>query len=162
MRITEMDLLFAYNGWANARVLKAAQTLSEDDLVRTDIVSVPCGSLRGTWIHILSEERAVRLQLSRNIAAEPLDETSYTTVSQISQAMRAEATAMKDYLIGLEDEHMDSHITMEKTGSTPYWQVLMHVLQHSAHHRSEASVLLRTLDRAPESLDFSAFLQESR
>lgn len=162
MRVTEMDVLIAYNGWATARLLSAAGSLSDEDFVRTDIVPVSFGSLRGTLVHILDVERSIRLRLSRNMTTDPLVEESYTSVAQISQAMRAEATAMKDYLIGLEDEHMDSDVSLPEGVSYPYWQLLMHMLQHSGQHRSEAAVLLTALERSPGEPDFGIFLKESR
>jgi uncharacterized damage-inducible protein DinB len=162
MRVTEMDVLFAYNGWATARILNAAGSLSDEEFIRTDIVPVSFGSLRGALVHMLDVERSTRLRLSRNVTMEPLDEANYTSISQVSQALRAEATAMKDYLIGLEDEHMDNHVSFPDGKSIPCWQLLMHMIQHSGQHRSEVAVLLTALDRSPGELDFPIFLRESR
>lgn len=162
MRVTEMDVLFAYNGWATARILAAANSLSDEDFVRTDVVPVSFGSLRGTLVHILDVERGTRLRLSRNVTSPPVSDEQFTSVAQITQAMRAEATAMKDYLIGLEDEHMDSHVSLPDGASFTYWQLLMHMLNHSSQHRSEAAVLLSALDSSPGELDFPIFLRETR
>lgn len=162
MRITEMDVLFAYNWWATGRVLNAAAGMADAEFVRTDIAPVPFSSLRATMVHTLDLERRARHRLARNANVEPLDEHSYHSVDQLARACRAEATAMKDYLIGLEDEHMESVIAINESERYPYWQYLLHVLNHSAQHRSEAAVLLTALDRSPGDLDFSLFLKESR
>jgi uncharacterized damage-inducible protein DinB len=162
MRITEMDTLFAYNWWATSRVLEAARDIPDDEFTRSDILPVPHLSLRGTLVHMLNLERSTRHRLSRNAAVEPFDETSFTSIDMLNRSWRAEATAMKDYLIGLEDEHMDSVISVSDGERHPYWQVLMHTFNHSTQHRSEAAVLLSALDRSPDDLDFSRFLKEMR
>ncbi len=162
MRITEMDLLYAYNWWATSRVLTAAAGMADEDFVRAGVAPVPFGSLRATLVHALDLERRARHRLARNASVEPLDEASYDSVDQLARAWRAEATAMKDYLIGLEDEHMDSVIAVDNGERYPYWQYLMHVLHHSAQHRSEAAVVLSALERSPGDLDFYLFLKESR
>ncbi len=161
MRVSEMDTLFNYNWWATSRVLDTAEGLRDEEFTRTDIVPLPHGSLRGTLVHMLDLERSARYRLSRNLSVDPIAQGRYQSISDLSPAMRAEATAMKDFLIGLEDEHMDSLLALEDGTRWPYWQFLLHVIHHSAQHRSEAAVLLSALDRSPDDLDFYLFLKES-
>jgi uncharacterized damage-inducible protein DinB len=162
MRITEMDTLYAYNWWATTRVLDAASGLSNDLLINTGIVPIPHGSLRGTLVHMLDTERDARIRLSRHASAEPLDPDAFESIEDITRSWRAEAAAMNDYLSGLLDENMDSEIALTETERYPYWQLLIHVMNHSTQHRSEAAILLTALDRSPGDLDFALFLRESR
>lgn len=160
MRITEMDTLFAYNAWANARVLDAAAAINVEDFTRSDIVPLPHGSLRATLVHALNLERSVRIRLSRQRRTDSLHQTAFATIDELTAYWRAESTAMKDYLSGLEDEHLDSDYSISDSERIPYWQLLMHVINHSTQHRSEAAVLLSALGRSPGELDLYLFLKE--
>lgn len=162
MRITEMDTLYAYNWWANSRVLQAASDISSDDFSRNGIVPIPHGSLRGTLVHMLDTERDARIRLSRHARGEPLDPEAFGSIEEITRSWRGEAAAMNDYLSGLLDENMDSELALTETERYPYWQLLIHVMNHSTQHRSEAAVLLTALDHSPGDLDFALFLRGSR
>jgi uncharacterized damage-inducible protein DinB len=162
MRVTEMDTLYAYNWWATSRVLAAAEGMRDDEFTSDEIVPIPFGNLRATLVHMMDLERSARFRLWRNATSEALNPAGYASIEALSTAWRAEATAMKDYLIGLEDEHMDSEFALSSGERYPFWQLLIHVLNHSTQHRSEAAVLLTALDRSPGDLDFSYFLRERR
>jgi uncharacterized damage-inducible protein DinB len=160
MRITEMDTLFNYKWWATSKVLDAASGMSDEEFARTDIVQLPHESFRGTLVHMLDLERSARFRLSRNQSSEPINQSRFSTVSELAKAMHGEATAMKDFLIGLEDEHMDSVVVLDDGSRWAYWKILLHVVNHSTQHRSEAAVLLSVLARSPGDLDLHLFLKE--
>jgi uncharacterized damage-inducible protein DinB len=125
------------------------------------VVPIPFGSLRDTLVHALDLERSARLRLSRSASSKPLDPATFPSIDTLIREWRAESAAMNDYLIGLEDEDLDKEFALGEGERYPYWQLLMHVLNHSTQHRSEAAVLLTALDRSPGDLDFYLFLKGS-
>ena len=54
MRVSDLQTLYDYNYWANARILKAAANVSDEQFVASSTISH--GGLRGTLLHTLAAE----------------------------------------------------------------------------------------------------------
>jgi uncharacterized damage-inducible protein DinB len=161
MRISEIDTLYAYNWWATERILNAARGMSDEDFTSIATVPLPFGSLRDTLVHILDTERSARLLLSGHLERNALDPATFASVDDLTRFWRAEATAMNDYLSGLLDEVLDREFVLNDAERYPYWQLLVHFVNHSTQHRSEAAILLTELGRSPGDLDIYLFLREA-
>lgn len=163
MDITTAQWLVDYHYWANARLLRAADGIDGADLVAPR--AVPCGSLRGTFVHILSAEWIWR---QRWLGASPtamLDERAFATLADVIVRWDAEQHAMRAFLAELDDAALARLVTFTNTrgvaqAPVPLWQLLMHCVNHGTQHRSEAAVILTDLGRSPGDLDMALLLRE--
>jgi uncharacterized damage-inducible protein DinB len=163
MHITTAQWLVDYHYWANARLLRAADGIDVAELVAPR--AVPCGSLRGTFVHILSAEWIWR---QRWLGASPpamLDERAFATLADVIARWDAEQQAMRAFLADQDDAALARPVTFTNTrgvvqAPVPLWQLLMHCVNHGTQHRSEAAIILTDLGRSPGDLDMALLLRE--
>jgi hypothetical protein len=43
------------------------------------------------------------------------------------------------------------------TGALPYWQVILHVVNHASYHRGQITTMLRQLGKSPVSTDLHTY-----
>ena len=154
--------LFAYNAWANARVLVAAAELSPEQF--TTLAGLSHGSVRGTLVHVFGTEWMWRQRYQQGVSPPALpDETAYPTLVAIREWADDEAAAVRSFLAGLDDAALAAPVRYTNTrGSafaTPLWQILTHVVNHGTQFRSEAAVALSQAGHSPGDLDFIAFVR---
>lgn len=162
MRATELQLLYDYNAWANARVLDAAARLTPDLFTAPEPVSF--GSLRGTLVHILGAEWIWRARCMAGLSpARLLDEADFPTLAVVRDRFAQEAREMRRFLANLDDGALDQNLRYANTHGvaheTPLWQVLLHVVNHGTQFRAEAAVVLSAHHASPGDLDLIAFLR---
>ncbi len=80
-----------YHDWANARLLRAADGIDATELVASR--AVPCGSLRGTFVHILSAEWIWRQRWPGASPAAMLDEREVATPGRCHRAEGCRASS---------------------------------------------------------------------
>lgn len=163
MHKTEIQQFFAYNYWANKRLLAKADELSQDQL--TEKLPTMWDSILRTLAHVLGAEWAWRQRVQEGVSpAKLLDRGSFTTLDMLRQRWREEEEAMLAFLDGLDDEDLNKSIEYKDTQGNPYtrplWQLLLHVVNHGTQHRSEVALYLTNFDRSPGDMDFTVFLRE--
>jgi uncharacterized damage-inducible protein DinB len=163
MRVTEVEVLYRYNEWANGRVLDAAEHVSAADLVGPAPESH--GSLLGTLAHALSSERVWRIRSQEGRLPAPLSIVDFPTLATLRERWTREAEAMRAFLNVLHDEDLDGLVrytsTQGITYAMPLWQVLLHVVNHGTQTRSEAAQLLTHAGHSPGDLDLMAYLRSA-
>jgi uncharacterized damage-inducible protein DinB len=58
------------------------------------------------------------------------------------------------------DQVMEYFDLKGRKWAQPLWQILLHVVNHSTHHRGQISGFLRALGKTPPPLDFIVFVRE--
>src|SRR5260221_14725945 len=103
MQKTDLLSLYAYNRWANNRILQATEYLSTSQLLAPAPVSH--GSLRGTLIHILSTEWIWRLRCQESLSPQSLlTEEQFPAFEMLQTRWREEEDAWRAFLEGLDAE----------------------------------------------------------
>jgi uncharacterized damage-inducible protein DinB len=153
---------FAYNAWANQKIIEAASTLSDEDLARKR-VGTSYGTLADDLTHLSGVQR-----MWGNIAAgeggiAPVEPPAAGIVVFVREQL-AESQAKLDALAsGSTNESLDATVTAKRGGETyewPRWQVLEHLANHSAHHRAEIGQALFAAGANPGDMDFVYFVSE--
>lgn len=159
MNTQDIRTLFAYDHWANRRLLAAASLLAHQDFSRD--LQASFGSVRGTLLHILwGEWRWLRFWQEGSFMPEfapedfpdvPALEASWTSLEQEHQAFAA----------GLTQQLLDASRTV---GGKEYTlgELIQHLLNHSTYHRGQVVLLLRQLGVTPPATDYRLFLTEGR
>lgn len=163
MNVNNVLTLLDYNYWATERVLTAAAHLSDAQFVASTGFSL--GSLRDILVHMLSAEWIWRMRCQEGISPIALlAREDYATLDSVRNRWQAEERAMRDYLRQLSDGDLDQTVSYRRTGGVPMedtlWHLLLHLINHSTQHRSEAAVLLTECGHSPGDLDLIAFFRK--
>ncbi|MBI5565461.1 MAG: DinB family protein [Chloroflexi bacterium] len=163
MKQSDIQLLFDYNYWANARVLQAAAHLTPDQFIAPHGLSH--GGVRGALGHVLAAEIVWRLRCQSGIspAALPTD-SDFPTLDALRARWAEEETAMRAFLSTLSDDQLAQSVEYKTTKGAPYsntlWQLLAHVVNHGTQFRAEAAVALTAEGHSPGDLDLLLFMRE--
>lgn len=163
MNRADIQLLYDYNYWANARVLKAASQLTPDRFTAPHGLSH--GSIRGALAHVLAAEIVWRLRCQSGLSPAALPgDADFPTLDALRTRWAEEETAMRAYLSTLTDEQLAQSVEYKTTKGVPFsntlWQLLAHVVNHGTQFRAEAAVALTAEGHSPGDLDLLLFLRE--
>jgi len=158
-----LEVLYAYNNWANERILDAAHHLTFEQLI--DPISTSYASLRGTFVHILNWELAWRERCSYGASlSAPLVETDFPSLAVLRQEWRKEQDAMHAYVASLRDDDLVSVVSYRRTGGAvttdTLWHILVHIVNHGTQHRGEAALALTEKGASPGDIDLLVFLRQ--
>ena len=137
--------LFAYDRWANRKVLDACRNLTAEQYVAEPVPGWP--SVRSTIYHITL---ATEFNL-RTLAGDPDDriptESDLATVDDTAQLLERAYRRFEELRPTLTPERLNTVLTLRAVGRTftlPRWTMLRHVVNHSTYHRGQvASKLTR-------------------
>jgi uncharacterized damage-inducible protein DinB len=159
MDTTRVELLFEYNRWANRRTREAVARATSEQFTRE--IGGSYGSLRNTVAHLMASEWVwLRRWKGTSPTAPPFpnEELTLENVGVLWQPIEAETEAL---VASLTAERLEQAIDYRSTRgdpfSTPLWQQLQHVVNHSTYHRGQVVTLLRQLDVEPIGSDLIAF-----
>lgn len=158
----DIVMLYRYNDWANARVLRQAAQVAPEQY--TAAAPTPQGSLRGTLVHTLAAEVAWRRRWQGDSPTALLDEADLPTFADLYDRWVQEAHALVRFIADLSDADLQRPVQYATTKGQPkqnvLWQMMAHVVNHGTQHRSEAAMLLTGYGYSPGDLDFIVFLRE--
>jgi uncharacterized damage-inducible protein DinB len=147
--------LFAYNRWATARTLDAAELLTDEQLTRDLGGSFP--SVRDTLAHMVAAEW---VWLSRWMGDPPgtaPDLSGCTEARALRERWQVLAGAQAAYLAGLTAAALERPVSIiTRTGITaelPLHETLRHVVNHATYHRGQVATMLRQLGAQPVATD---------
>jgi uncharacterized damage-inducible protein DinB len=163
MRKSDIDLLFSYNRWANARILRACAGMSAEELAAPAPVSF--GSLLGTLAHTLGAENVWRMRLQLGISPQRMVQAEdFASFDALVTRWGEEEAAMLGFLSLLKDEDLERKVRFKRLNGAEeeatVWKALAHVVLHGMQFRSEAGVVLSGLGRSPGDLDFIFYLRD--
>lgn len=147
--------LWAYDRWANERILAAAAALPPEALHQP--LASGHDTLIGTLWHIVgaAETWRVRAETGQD-PVEPTDQEP-PDLAVLAARARAEAAAMRAFLETLPEPQLAEPMRYTTGGvvrERPRWLVLVHLVNHGTHHRGELAAALTALGHSPGELDF--------
>jgi len=163
MNIEDIRDMYAYNYWANNRLLDRAEKVTLEQFIAPSTHSF--SSLQGTLLHNLDAEWNWRLLLQgQGVFQTELQAADFPTPAALRERWQQEEQAMWAYINGLSDAdlagvvryHNEEGVLRERL----LWHCLYHVVNHGMQHRSEAAALLTLYGQSPDDIDFTMFLNE--
>lgn len=161
MNKQDILLLYEYNQWANARILNTAANLTQEQYLAP--ASFPHGGLRGTLVHTLF---AAWIWHQRWIGVSPTERfkpEDFPTFDSLRLRWAEEEKAWMSFVDGLTDERLNSPFSYTNTKGMPFtnilWHAMVHVVNHSTQHRSEAAAILTDFGHSPGDLDMILFFR---
>jgi uncharacterized damage-inducible protein DinB len=158
---TMLMTMFDYNAAMNARLLDCAANVSDEQLDAPSGYSV--GSLRQTLWHTLIVEYGWRSQCQGvDARALPPPVEPAATVAAFRIFQQEEAARVRAFLVEANDDDLTETVTLKRPDgserSLTRWQILVHILYHSAQHRSEMAEMLTRDGQSPGDLDFIFYM----
>lgn len=158
MNAADVRYLFAYNYWANGRVLGAAARVSAAQFVAP--LPVTTRNLRGTLVHQLDIESSWRRRWQGLAEGDELRDEEFPTVAALAARWREDEREMRAYLAGLDDDDPARPVDLGGGHHPPLWHLMLHVVNHGTQQRGDAAVLLTRYGCSPRGLDVADFARE--
>jgi uncharacterized damage-inducible protein DinB len=147
--------LFAYDRWANRKVLDACRTLTAEQYVAEPAPG--WSSVRSTIDHIAL---ATEFNL-RTLAGDPDDriptEAELATVDIVDQLLERCYLRFEELRPTLTPERLNTMLTLRAIGRTftqPRWAILRHIVSHSTYHRGQVASKLKRFGIEQSITDF--------
>ena len=159
MNTTGLQSFFAYNEWANARLLAATADLSNEQFTR-DLQS-SFRSIRDTLSHIVAVEWVwLRRWKGESPSAGP-DWAASPSRETLRNKLREVETERSAFLASLSDSDLMQPITYRNLKGEEWryllGDLLLHLVNHSTYHRGQITTMLRQVGITPPSTDLLIF-----
>jgi uncharacterized damage-inducible protein DinB len=159
--VNTQDVLrfFAYDWWANRRLLAAASRLTPVEFTRE--MGASFGSVQGTLGHIMKGEARwlhFWVEGSTDWDTPPED---FPDAARLETAWSRLETQRHAFATALGDSQLEAPLTVRGQDFT-LAELIHHIVNHSTYHRGQVVLLLRQLGHTPPSTDYRLFLSESR
>jgi uncharacterized damage-inducible protein DinB len=160
MNLTDMKTLLDYHYWGRDRLLEAIEPLTSEQFTRD--MGSSFRSIRDTVAHLHAAEWA---WYSRWIGQPPTQLLPADRFADVA-SVRAAWSELESQVRAFVDRHgeagvdrvYDYTLLSGAPGSSPFWQMLQHVVNHASYHRGQITTMLRQLGAQPgKPMDMIAF-----
>jgi uncharacterized damage-inducible protein DinB len=153
--------LFAYDRWANRKVLDACRKLTAEQYVAEPAPG--WSSVRSTIYHIaLATEWNLR-----TLAGDPDEsvptEADLATVDDVARLLERAHRRFEELRPTLTPERLNTLLTLRAIGRTftlPRWAMLRHIVNHSTYHRGQVASKLKRFGIEPPNTDLFFWMIE--
>ncbi len=158
---SQAQSLYAYDRWANARLLAAASTLPRGLLERD--LGLGHQSIWGTLRHILWGHW---LWLGRWQQRDPtgLSPLACADLAALQARWTEVEREQREFVQRVAPSDLERLISYENPPGTrwtyPLGQMLQHLVNHSTYHRGQVAGMLRQLGAAPPATDYLVYFDE--
>jgi uncharacterized damage-inducible protein DinB len=153
--------MYAYNAWANGRILDTAALLDRNAF---PVQHAGAGSLRDILVHTAWAQWVWLQRWQGASPQERWDPADIPDLASLRSRWDDVESETARYLTELDARDLDRTIRYVnfagETWSYPLWQQLLHQVNHATQHRSEAALLLTTAGHSPGDLDFLRYFDE--
>ena len=163
MTFEDLQTLLDFHYWARDRALDAAAALPPEHFTRD--MGSSFRSVRDTLAHLYSAEWAwhERWHGTSPTAMLPFDQ--FPDVQTLRTAWVGLETKVRGFLASLGETGITrtfEYRTLKgDPGSSEFWQMLQHIVNHGSYHRGQLTTMLRQLGATPaKSMDLIAFYRE--
>jgi uncharacterized damage-inducible protein DinB len=150
-----------YTTWASGRLLDVANRLTPEELTRD--FGTADKNVLGSLAHIYAADRIWMARIEAQPPA-PFITDEDRDLAVLNREWPALLDVWKQWAAGLNDQTLAERASyLDFKGNpwtTPYWQIILHVVNHGTHHRGQVSGFLRGMGHVPPPLDLMAYYRE--
>ncbi len=162
MNKIDIEQLFEYNRWANARVLTAVSKLSSEQFTKDLSNSFP--SIRDTLVHMMWAEWIWLMRWRGESPKIKFDPVDFPTVARLKAKWSEIETGQIEIINSLTEESLSTVIAYFNTKGEewkyPLGQMMQHVVNHASYHRGQIITMLRQLGVEAVNTDYLLFFDE--
>ena len=160
MNLQDLRALLDYHYWARDRLLAALEPLTPEQFNRD--LGNSFKSIRETVVHTYAAEWAWHSRWQGQSPTALMTTDAFPDVAAIRSAWADHEKKMRAFLEELGEDGVSRVIGYKllsgQPGSSPFWQMLQHVVNHASYHRGQVTTMLRQLGAQPaKSMDMIAF-----
>jgi uncharacterized damage-inducible protein DinB len=159
MTLQDLQTLLDYNYYARDRLLAALEPLTAEEFTRT--IESSFRSIRDTAVHIYAAEWIWHQRwLGQSL---PLPSAGqFPNVATLRGAWLDLEAKTRAFLNSLNEDGInriiDYKLLSGAAGSSPFWQMLQHVVNHGSYHRGQVTTMLRQVGaKPPQNVDLIGF-----
>jgi uncharacterized damage-inducible protein DinB len=159
MTLQDLQTLLDYNYYARDRLLSALEPLTAEEFTRT--IESSFRSIRDTAVHIYAAEWIWHQRwLGQSLPLPSPDQ--FPDVSTLRAAWLDLEAKTRTFLDNLDADGInriiDYKLLSGAAGSSPFWQMLQHVVNHGSYHRGQVTTMLRQVGaKPPQNVDLIGF-----
>ncbi|HEY7331268.1 MAG TPA: DinB family protein [Gemmataceae bacterium] len=153
--------LFAFNRWANAKMLDACRKLSQEQYVAEPVPG--WSSVRATVFHIALVTEGWLRGLENDPDESIPTEAEVATVDDAERLLGRAYQRFDRLLPTLTPERLATSITLQRRGRSmtlPPWAVLRHLVNHTTYHRGQVASKLKRFGIAQPETDLVFWWKE--
>jgi uncharacterized damage-inducible protein DinB len=151
----DFHALYAYNRWANLRVLDACRKLTAEQY--SALPAAGWSSVRSTIVHIATVTEGWLRGLAGETLGAVLTEAELPAVDDAARLLDRAEAILADLLPQLTPERLTTPQVLSGRGRTATlqpWVVLRHVVNHSSYHRGQVASKLKCFGIEQPATDF--------
>jgi uncharacterized damage-inducible protein DinB len=160
MNKKDIQLLYEYNRWANARILEAVSTLKAEQF--TQNLESSHRSVRDTLVHIISGEWIWQKRWQGQSPKAMFDPADFPDLAAVRTKWAVVVREQMDFVCGITETLLKKIVAYEnlqgETWRYPLEHMMQHLVNHSTYHRGQVTAMLRQLGAGPAATDFLVFL----
>lgn len=158
----DLRTLYASNAWARARTLDALAQL--DEMAYRKDLGNSFGSVHATLVHILGAEEIWLRRWCCETPAALASPDTFRSFGEVRRRWEELEAALQRFLAELTEEEVLRVVRYRDIRgiehTTPLWQMMQHVLNHSTYHRGQITTMLRQLGATPVATDLIHYYRE--
>jgi uncharacterized damage-inducible protein DinB len=162
MNAADIRSLFAYDRWANDKVIEAVAGLDPEQFVRTIPSSFP--SVRETLAHLVSAEWLWLERWKGHSPKAMLDGKAFPSLDPLRRRWSEIASELEAFVGALEEQALGRTLSYVNLAGQrreyPLVRTMQHLANHSTYHRGQLTTLLRQLDVQPPATDLLVYEDE--
>jgi uncharacterized damage-inducible protein DinB len=147
--------LFAYDRWANTKILDACRKLTAEQYVAEPVPG--WSSVRSTIYHIaLATEWNLRTLAGGPDESIPT-EAEVATVDDVARLLERTYRRFEELRPTFTPERLKTLLTLRAIGRTftlPAWAILRHIVNHASYHRGQVASKLKRFGIEQPNTDF--------
>jgi len=164
MKPAEMRELFAFNAWADHKIIGAAEALTAEQF--TKAMGSSFSSVRDTLVHIWAVEWIWLERLQGRSPSGFPDANEFADLASMRGRWAEIEKHWLEYVSRLNESELGEEVDYKTMSSgparNPRWQMMQHVVNHSTYHRGQVTTMLRQLGAKGVGTDLITFYRERK
>lgn len=162
MKPEEMRELFAFNAWANHRILGAMEALTAEQFTKE--LGSSFSSVRDTAVHVWAVEWVWLERLDGNSPAAFPNAKDFPDLATLRPRWAEVEKNWLAYVSRLNERELAEEVDYKSLtfglARSPRWQILQHTVNHGSYHRGQITTMLRQLGAKGAATDLILYYRE--